>query len=970
MNKSIGVVRRLIGVGCGLAISALYLAQTIPAPSLWENSAVLLLGLFAASGVFLLCSAARLGIVVIVPSIIAALLLSLSIPVSTDVFPDVSITATGQKNPKSNSSEVYVRLATASVYGVRDFEGDGWEKRGEVYVSYQKQPSVLHYRGAWSSGAALHIVRHPYSGIAEVNIDGVTQRIDLFSESENSLVVPLPNPETTVSWKGYLVRGAIAVGFGLIFTALGIGLVGASVAWGGVFLVALMVGCGTLWVIKDRSYVGLLEIVAFTANSEPAKVEMDAGHGFTKELTVPVRGGVAIATEFSVSNPSDWQLGIEGGNLRTLRNLDVAETGRAGGGTDNGCSNAVNSRCIYEVQGIGPVHVWLEHDGDQKVLLLPPAAESSERLFLFVERAPGRIFASASRAYVQLSPWEHFSQWITALRFVGQDGVAASKLVRVMSEDTGGYHMFAAEGAHGAFRVPAVVRPDTGSFVGMKIFGALVSVSFVLLLAVVGKIAMTLAQSYRDGRRTQVLASVLGCIGWLGFAMLAGWPAIIGWDGFSPYIQAQTGQITLWYGIGYPLIIGGFLLLGSGTLITVWSVLVTTVLLLGAAALLLRRGSVAAGWVAPTLLCAVLPFTILMLGMMTHLRDTMNGLILAMFAFSSFYAVMKWSGWAGVQRGWVLAMLLVGGGVLVLVRIDNLPMLLLLAVGLTITAGGFNVRKLAVIIIAAASWIGITGLVEPYVVSDRIGAATEKRLYGSTAVINPLTGMLVYGQGRIPEALYSKIHSALDTVMDVDVAVQHWSPYHIKYWHETIGKRDVPTVEVAAQLQSLYLRTLEADPALFLKLRLATFSAMLGHDWFELRSYPNANNSGHPVFFDHLLNQAPGWKSLSEILGYSPTAHIYPELVQALLDWAAKIASSTPQLIVCIFVALRFRHHPLTAVVATGELVRAGVFFFFAPASVFLYLYDMQLIGFLLPMMVLAEQSVRAGNRIAQEGGL
>jgi hypothetical protein len=42
------------------------------------------------------------------------------------------------------------------------------------------------------------------------------------------------------------------------------------------------------------------------------------------------------------------------------------------------------------------------------------------------------------------------------------------------------------------------------------------------------------------------------------------------------------------------MIVGGFLLLGSGPLVSAWSVLATAVLLLGAAALLLRRGAAAA----------------------------------------------------------------------------------------------------------------------------------------------------------------------------------------------------------------------------------------------------------------------------------------------------------------------------------------------------------------------------------------
>lgn len=965
MNHSIGAAGRVaVAGGSGLVVGAGYLAPLLAAPSLRGISTAVLLGLCAAAGVFLLRSAGRLGALVAVPAILAALLVAMSVPLAKDGYPDVSITATGQKNPDSKSSEVFVRLLSEPVQGVRDFEGEGWEKRGDVFVSYQKQPNVLHYRGAWSSGAALRIVRHAYSGIAEVSIGGKTQRFDLFSEKEAFVDVPLP--EASVSWKGYVQRAVVAVGLGVFFTAAGMALAGASAAWGGVFALALLAGCGSLWLVKDRSYAGLMEVVAFAASSEPVRVEMDAGHGFTPALVVPVTGGAAVATEFAVPNPADWKLGIEGGGLRVFRELDAVAAGDASSGNDNGCAIVATGRCVYEVQGAGPLRVWLQAGAERKALTLPAAAAGSERLFLLVEREPGRIAVSASRAYLQLSPWEHFSSWINALRVVGQDGAAAGKLVRVLSDGVGGYQLALPAGADGAYRVPALVRPDTGGFVAMKVFAGLVGASIVLLIAAAGKIALALAHSYREGRRLQVLASVLGCLGWLGLGVAVGWPAIIGWDGFSPYIQAQTGSITLWYGLGYPMIVGGFLLLGSGPLVSVWSVLGTAVLLLGVAGLLLRRGSAAASWLAPLLLCVVLPFTAVMVGMMTHLRDAMNGLMLAMFAFCGFYAALKWKAWSGLQRNWMLAGLLLGGAVLALLRIDNIPTLLVLAGGLALGVRGFGVRPVALVAVAAACWIGVGAQVERFSVPDREGAAREKRLYGSTAVINPLAGMLVYGKGRIPDTLYAEIHDTLDKVMDADVAAQRWSPYHIIYWHDTNAKRDVPSVETNEQLRGLYLRALKADPVLFLKLRLATFGAMLGHEWFEPESYPKANGSGHPSFNDHLLNVDPNWRHLSELLGYAPAAHALPEQARALLEWDGKIASTALQLIVCIVVALRFRRSPLAAVVAVGEIVRAGVFFLLAPASVFLYLYDMHLLGFLLPMMALTEQAVRAGGRTGE----
>lgn len=962
MNHSIGTAGRVaVAGGSGLVVGTGYLAPMLAAPSLRGIATAVLLGLCAAAGVFLWRSAARLGALVAVPAIIAALLVAMSVPLAKDGYPEVSITATGQKNPQSKSSEVFVRLLSEPVQGLRDFEGEGWEKRGDVFVSYQKQPSVLHYRGAWSSGAALRIVRHAYSGIAEVSIGGKTQRLDLFSEKEAFVDVPLP--EAGVSWKSHVQRAVIAVGLGLFLTAVGMALAGASAAWGGVFALALLAGCASLWLVKDRSYAGQMEVVAFAAGSEPARVEMDAGHGFTPVLVVPVKGGTAVATEFAVPNPADWKLGIEGGGLRVFRELDAVAAGDASSGNDNGCAVVATGRCVYELQGAGPLRVWLQAGAEQKALTLPAAAAGSERLFLLVERAPGRIAVSASRAFVALSPWEHFSQRIVALRIVGQDGKAAGKLVRVVSDGIGAYRVLAPGAAEGEFRVATVPRGDTGSYIGMKVFSVLIGIACVLLLAAVAKIARSLARSYRDGRRLQVLASVLGGVGWLGLALLISWPGVIGWDGLSPYIQAQTGEIMLWYGIGYPLIVGGFLLLGTGALVTAFSAALMLVLVLGVAAGLLRVGGKRAASLPPIMLLALLPFTAIAIGMLTHLRDAMNGLLLATFAVAGFWTALCWRGWHRSGR-WLSALgLLVLGAILALLRIDNLPTLAVLLVGLGWSALGLNLRSVAVMALTVACWVGVGPVVEQYVAPNRVAAAEEKRTYEATALINPLVGMLLYGEGRLAESQRAQIRATLDKVMDVNVAEKSWTPYHIRYWHDTYKQRPTPTPELIKELRGVFVGAITADPVLFFKVRLASFVGTLGHSWFNPVQKGGFFALGQVTiveFFDHLQSDTPYWAHLAELHGYASDAHPFPEVLTSLRTWSAMMASNVLQLIVCIVVALRFRRSPLAAVVAVGEIVRAGVFFLLAPASVFLYLYDMHLLGFLLPMLALTEQAVRA----------
>ena len=758
----------------------------------WLNIALAaLLGICAAIGVFFWRPLVHSSGLIAVSASIAALLVSMSIPLARDQYTDLSITATGSKNPISKSSEVWVSLLPRQAGG--NFDGAGWEKRGDGFVSYQVQPAVLQYRGNWSSGSVLRLIRHPYSGIAEVSIGGKTQKLDLFSETETSINIPLP--EGRVTWKGYLQRAAIAIGLGVFFVSLGMGLAVASTSWGRVFMLALLAGCGTLWLVHDRSYAGSMEVVAFNMNSPPVRVEMDAGHGFTPALMVPVKSGTSVETNFAVQNPIDWRLNVEGGSLRALRDLDTGAVNEAFGViTDNDCPLSTRGRCVYELEGPGPLRVWLKANGEQKVVTLPEETPESRRIFLLVEREPGGIAVSASRAFVQLSPWEHFfSRWITTFRVVGQNGKAARKLIRIQSDEVGGYRFAqAVNNSADVYRVPPVVRADTGSFLAMKFFAGVIGASVLLLFSAAANIARELAQSFRKGKQFQVLALMFGCLGWLALGLIVGWPAIINWDGFTVYVYTQVGTFDLWYGIGYPIVMGAFLLLGPGWLVSVWSVLATMVLLLGTASLLVRHASTSVSWVAPVLLCFVLPFTAIFLGMMTHLRDTMNGLMLAMFAFCSIYTALHWKKWLRVQKIWVLFGLVFVGSVLSLLRIDNVPALITLAGGMVLCTNRLNIRPVTLLIVAGACWISVNTLVENFISPDR---SREKLYYASTAFINPLTGILTYGKGQLPDVLYDDLYITLDKVMDADFAVKNWSPYQIFYWHDTTSKRPPPATK-------------------------------------------------------------------------------------------------------------------------------------------------------------------------------
>lgn len=173
-----------------------------------------------------------------------------------------------------------------------------------------------------------------------------------------------------------------------------------------------------------------------------------------------------------------------------------------------------------------------------------------------------------------------------------------------------------------------------------------------------------------------------------------------------------------------------------------------------------------------------------------------------------------------------------------------------------------------------------------------------------------------------------------------------------------------------AHLRRLYVQALLADPLLFLKLRLETFGVTLGHSVFDLGRVHASDIGRHPNFHDHLSKNSAGWMRITQVAGFAPSAHPLEALAVTLQSWTARIASSLLPLLICLVVILRIRQNPLCGILALGTLARAGLFFFLEPASVFLYLHDLHLLGFLLPMLLVAERAMRATKAVAVSGGL
>lgn len=933
-----------------LALTAMFLAPLYSSLSLHNVTYSLILSVAGSIAIFFIKRNKKSISIWTIAPIVAALFLTLSVPLVQNDFPVISVTATGQKNPESISTEVFVQFVTDPKSHI-SVSYPGWEKRPGVYVSYQNQPNTITFSGQWSNGSHLSLTSHSYSGIAKLKIGNDERVIDLYSSNAHTINIPLP--DGAVSWTSWLQRLSIFISLSLFFFALTTPGDGRQSQITKLLALCLVVTGASLWYVKDISYTGDLELVVLSGNGSPEKMSFDAGYGFTETLTFPVKTGSVHTENYPTSRSSEWHLEVSDGSFS--RFLIDGEPNK----TEEICDFSQESKgCVYQIFGDNP-NIWLT-DGHIKYHLENiEGGKNADKYFIYISKNKDVLTVTSSRAVIYASAWERFSQWVNSVSITDENNVEFSTLIRISALKPGVYKALNVNESGEGVKLASFNYPDFGSFSAMKVAFVLVCVSFILLIYFLFAIIRCLIISAKDAQTKKVFIVSFGIIGWLLIAMVIGWPAVLGWDGFSPYIQAQGGQITLWYGIGYPLIVGGFLLSNLPQVITVWSFLATSVILLGSCSLFFRYFQGKLAWWVVIWAIVYIPLTVIMLGMLTHLRDALNGLTLALFMLGSFCLAIYWRKFDLYTKLFFTVTLFVLGIALALLRIDNVPSLLCIAIGLSLLTFKPSVKLFSVLVLVALSWGAINKVVEPLVYPDRHRAEEEKRLYASTAVMNPLTGMLVYGKDKLDPQLYNDIYTSLNKIMDIDYALKNWSPYNVVFWHQTASERPLPTSAVSKKLTELYFISAIKEPVLFLHLRLSAFTAILGKDIFPLPPIASPQFNILPGLSDHLLSTTNPWKQTVEIMGFGPHPHLSADVMKSLMKWSDYISSNFLQMLMCLMAIVFFKRTPFTAVIACAALIRAMVFFFFAPASVFLYLYELQLIGFMLPMLMLIEYKVR-----------
>jgi hypothetical protein len=157
-------------------------------------------------------------------SLLAGIWLAIAIPLP---FPAMSpiphkleVIAIGQKDPRSQGSEVWLLglyLPDGRKVDVTEFNLDrSWIIRDGVPVSYQNQPASLSWQSTAQGMMRLVLGTHPWSGIAQLIIDGKSQEINLYSDpgTTKEIAFQLSSP---LPWYFFVI---MYFGFGVIFMLL------------------------------------------------------------------------------------------------------------------------------------------------------------------------------------------------------------------------------------------------------------------------------------------------------------------------------------------------------------------------------------------------------------------------------------------------------------------------------------------------------------------------------------------------------------------------------------------------------------------------------------------------------------------------------------------------------------------------------------------------------------------------------
>ncbi|MBC9906812.1 hypothetical protein [Achromobacter xylosoxidans] len=875
---------------------------------------------------------------------------------SVSTYPTVTLTVTGEKHPAALAAEVWMAgLGQPSQeLSVKGF--DGWASRGNAVVGFESTEKTIRVPGRWSEGAVIRFGKGPYSGVVEVATDGQRSRIDLYSPTPDSVDVALPKPVAApisvpfralstflFAWALFLLcartaKKPLSFRYCVAYAAILTGIL----AW---LSTAHMSAAGDVELL-------LVDVGAATEKTGDATAFLGTGAGYAERLPLPIgnyanqafvvsRDAAALTLRTNIAPLAIWKQ--EGGGGAVATSLTCSP--------DRPLVAEFATHRQVSVQGVMSA-------GTEFVVAAPnlPAgkdgASAAGRRFLVCWPYEDGMLVAWSSAYLKYGAWTGPVGAIERVRINVPGAPAAVLRLSSSSLTFASLHSLWAD----EFAYPRISSPLSHADQARRFATSLIAGLCVLLLLPLGEVYKLLRMP-----RDRVQGSAAGCclaiiVTWALFTIGVTWPGIIGWDAISPFIQHGTGGMALWYGVGYPLYISAMLNLGGPELS-----LLLKVLLVGVATLWVAVRSLHAG-VKGWLVCAYLAGMPLLTGTTmvaaTELRDAVNGVALSAFGIYAFALLIRYRSIGSSLPALQYCLLAIFGAMAVLLRTDNVVFVGTLLAGFALGRGWR--RTLPACLAIAVLWMGVTPAVVRYVMDSGDGGQGEMRLYKQSAFVNPLVGML-RGDFLTPDER-AELSATLNKVLKVDYSIEHWTPSDVVYWHQTEKGQGTP--EILAELQKAFFMNAIKHPVEFATLRTITSLKALGMDaasaWLAQKYIDRP--FVQPPYFDHLAGKDAHWQSMVVLAGYRPPAHLFPEMTTKVHSWYERIALGGPQVLFALVLLFGFRRFPATALLAAALLLRVAVFWLMQPASVFLYLAELQILGTLLPLLAWTEWRLRSAE--------
>ena len=148
---------------------------------------------------------------------------------------NLEIAATGQANPQSRGSQVWITVfgPRSARFNAQDLIASAhfdstWGIESSV-LRHLDGPAKLQWSGDVGPGFVIEFVRHPWSGIVDVSVNGSVRRLDLYSEQKAVTRLTLqdfPGVQAEQVWAPLVARNiAIIAGLTMLYMALGAVLV-------------------------------------------------------------------------------------------------------------------------------------------------------------------------------------------------------------------------------------------------------------------------------------------------------------------------------------------------------------------------------------------------------------------------------------------------------------------------------------------------------------------------------------------------------------------------------------------------------------------------------------------------------------------------------------------------------------------------------------------------------------------------